>query len=263
MRERAIGLSYLYLWYIYRVYQTNGYKCLSPANIRRGELKNIVSCRVKYEEGFVQIGPGRIITKPELLWTTADKAIIIPTDYSLCIGFSLQSGTLLLLQCFWNYLIKLVAGARFMSSKEFKVYIIWTIASNNLSLNNNKCAHTTIIESFIISMLGVVSHFRFRRLLNQLKDKNDTAFMTHRIRYYQDLNLVLSVSLFLFSTALITLTADGLTETKKLNRSKFYSDFLICNVNVLLMAIWIIVILILHPKPETRETTTPDVKNIV
>ena len=34
-------------------------------------------------------------------------------------------GTLLLLQCFWNYLIKLVAGARFMSSKEFKVYIIW------------------------------------------------------------------------------------------------------------------------------------------
>lgn len=124
--ERAIGLSYLYLWYIYRVYQTNGYKCLSPANIRRGELKSIVtillffmipfqlyygtlqiiismiiitnrsitdivSCRVKYEEGFVQIGPGRIITKPELLWTTADKAIIIPTDYSLCIGFSLQS----------------------------------------------------------------------------------------------------------------------------------------------------------------------------
>lgn len=81
-------------------------------------------------------------------------------------------------------------------------------------------------------MLGVVSHFRFRRLLNQLKDKNDTAFMTHRIRYYQDLNLVLSVSLFLFSTALITLSADGLTETKKLNRSKFYSDFLICNGNL-------------------------------
>lgn len=103
-------------------------------------LVDIVSCRVKYEEGFVQIGPGRIITKPELLWTKADKDIIIPTDYSICIGFSLQTyvvdllifffnipnrGTLLLLQCFWNYLIKLVAGARFMSSKEFKVYIIW------------------------------------------------------------------------------------------------------------------------------------------
>ncbi|RCH78492.1 hypothetical protein CU098_006686, partial [Rhizopus stolonifer] len=78
---------------------------------------------VKYQEGFIQVGPGHIITKPELLWTKADKEIIIPTDYSICIGFSLQTGTLLLLQCFWNYLIKLVVGARFMSSKEFKVYI--------------------------------------------------------------------------------------------------------------------------------------------
>lgn len=59
--------------------------------ITKLSITDIVSCRVKYEEGFVQIGPGRIITKPELLWTTADKAIIIPTDYSLCIGFSLQS----------------------------------------------------------------------------------------------------------------------------------------------------------------------------
>lgn len=55
------------------------------------QLVDIVSCRVKYEEGFVQIGPGRIITKPELLWTKADKDIIIPTDYSICIGFSLQT----------------------------------------------------------------------------------------------------------------------------------------------------------------------------
>ncbi|KAG1139291.1 hypothetical protein G6F61_009403 [Rhizopus arrhizus] len=206
---------------------------------------DIVSCRVKYEEGFVQIGPGRIITKPELLWTKADKTIIIPTDYSLCIGFSLQTGTLLLLQCFWNYLIKLVAGARFMSSKEFKVYIIWTIVN---------------------IILFPVLQFNFSRKIYDFTYKEimpELFYGLGKIRYYQDLNLVLSVSLFLFSTALITLSADGLTETKKLNRSKFYSDFLICNVNVLLMAIWTIVILILHPKPETRETTTPDVKNIV
>lgn len=64
---------------------------ISMIIITKLSITDIVSCRVKYEEGFVQIGPGRIITKPELLWTTADKAIIIPTDYSLCIGFSLQS----------------------------------------------------------------------------------------------------------------------------------------------------------------------------
>lgn len=129
----------------------------------------ITSCRVKYEEGFVKVF-GHIFGKPETLWTQADRNLIIPTgkhlhyiiatiklcvycvDYSLCIGFSLQtygiltnptqghfssslfhliltstylSGTLLLLQCFWNYLANSVARANFMSSKEFKLYIIW------------------------------------------------------------------------------------------------------------------------------------------
>ncbi|RCH98273.1 hypothetical protein CU097_014587 [Rhizopus azygosporus] len=294
--QRAVGLVYIYIWYIYRVYQTNGFKCLSFASFKRLELKtivtgliffmipfqlyyDIVSCRVKYEEGFVQIGPGRIITKPELLWTKADKDIIIPTDYSICIGFSLQTGTLLLLQCFWNYLIKLVAGARFMSSKEFKVYIIWTIVNIilfpvlqfNFSRKIYDYTYKEImpelvygIELLAISMLGVVSHFRFRRLLYQLKDHNDSAFMTSRIRYYQDLNLILSVALFLFSSALVVLTVDGLTEAKRLNRNKFDSDFLICNVNVGMMAVWIIVILVLHPKTETKEVVAVETaKNMV
>ncbi|KAG1445419.1 hypothetical protein G6F56_009923 [Rhizopus delemar] len=165
-----------------------------------------------------------------------------------------------------------------MGSKEFKVYIIWTIVNiilypllqYNFSRNIYNFTYKEImpelfygLELFIISMLGVVSHFRFRRLLIQLKAKKDTAFMTSRIQYYQDLNLVLSVSLFLFSTFLITLCADGLTETKRLNRNKFYSDFFICNVNVMMMSIWTIVILIFYPKNEMKETTTPDVKNIV
>ncbi|KAI9280063.1 hypothetical protein BY458DRAFT_531909 [Sporodiniella umbellata] len=224
--QRATGLSYIYLWYIYRMYKTEGYKCLS--------FDNILSCRVKYQEGYVQVGPGHIITKPEILWTKADKEIIVPTNYSICIGFSLQTGTLLLLQCFWNYLMKLVTGEPFMSSKEFKVYIIWTL--------------------LVISLLGVVSHFRFRRFLILLKAKRDTAVMTNRIHYYKDLNLLLSVSLFIFSVFLITLCADGLSTTKKLNKSKFYSDFFICNVNVVMMSIWTIVILIFHPKNELKET---------
>ncbi|CEI86369.1 hypothetical protein RMCBS344292_00811 [Rhizopus microsporus] len=254
--QRAVGLVYIYIWYIYRVYQTNGFKCLSFASFKRLELKtivtgliffmipfqlyyDIVSCRVKYEEGFVQIGPGRIITKPELLWTKADKDIIIPTDYSICIGFSLQTGTLLLLQCFWNYLIKLVAGARFMSSKEFKVYIIWTIVN---------------------IILFPVLQFNFSRKIYDYTYKEIMPELVYGI----DLNLILSIALFLFSSALIVLTVDGLTEAKRLNRNKFDSDFLICNVNVCMMAVWIIVILVLHPKTETKEAVAVETtKNMV
>ncbi|KAG1043124.1 hypothetical protein G6F55_012346 [Rhizopus delemar] len=216
--------------------------------------------RVKYEEGFVQIAPGHIITKPELLWTKADKDIIIPTDYSLCIGFSLQTQV--------NN-----ERAKFMSSNEFKIYIAWTIVNIilfpvlqfNFSRNIYDFTYKEImpqlvygIELLIIAMLGVVSHFRFKRLLKNLKHEINGVFMTSRIQHYQDLNIVLSMTLFLFSISMVTLTADGLTQTKRLNQSKFYADFLICNVNVLMAAIWVPVILILHPKNGTRRSFALD-----
>lgn len=37
----------------------------------------------------------------------------------------IYSGTLVLLQCFWNYLANSVAKASFMSSREFMFYIFW------------------------------------------------------------------------------------------------------------------------------------------
>lgn len=39
---------------------------------------DITSCKVKYDEGFVQI-LGHIVTKPEFLWTQADRDLITPT----------------------------------------------------------------------------------------------------------------------------------------------------------------------------------------
>jgi len=38
----------------------------------------MASCKVKYEEGYVQMF-GHIVTKPEFLWTQADRDLITPT----------------------------------------------------------------------------------------------------------------------------------------------------------------------------------------
>ncbi|CEP11027.1 hypothetical protein [Parasitella parasitica] len=231
---------------------------------------DIASTRVKYDEGMVNI-LGHIVTKPDSLWTKADRNLITPTDYSLCVGFSLQIGTLLLLQCFWKYLAKLVAGARFMSSKEFKFYIIMTLVNIilfpilqfNFSRDHYDPTYkevmpqfvygigtaefeyitsdprlTLLVELFIISILGGVSHFRFKRLLGKSKDKDDGQFITHKMRYFQDLNLLLSVSLFLFALCFIILCTDALTIQK---------------LNILCVVIWTTVILIFHPKKKFEE----------
>ncbi|KAI9347905.1 hypothetical protein BD770DRAFT_413511 [Pilaira anomala] len=223
---------------------------------------HIVSCRVKYEEGFVEIH-GIIITKPEFLWTEADRNLVTPTDYSLCVGFSLQIGTLLLLQCFWKYLANLVARARFMSSKEFKFYIIMTIVNiilfpvlqYNFTREIYNYTYREIMpqlvygcELLLISFLGGVSHFRFKKLLSNSQHQNDSQFITTRMKYFQDLNMLLSISLFIFSMSFIILSGDGLTVKKSINRSKFWADLFICNINILIIVIWTMVILILHPK---------------
>lgn len=132
--ERAIGLTYVFCWFLYRIQTTGGFECLYYSKFRRGELKSIVtalilvmipfqlyygnvssylllidallaavvvgksgltllfvdflkidiaSCKVKYEEGYVQI-LGHIVTKPEFLWTQADRDLVTPTGKVSC-----------------------------------------------------------------------------------------------------------------------------------------------------------------------------------
>ncbi|OAD02530.1 hypothetical protein MUCCIDRAFT_164461 [Mucor lusitanicus CBS 277.49] len=94
--QRAVGLSYVLFWFIHRIHTTGGFSCLYFSKLKRGELKSIVtilifvmlpfqlyydmaSCKVKYEEGYVQM-LGHIVTKPEFLWTQADRDLITPTE---------------------------------------------------------------------------------------------------------------------------------------------------------------------------------------
>jgi hypothetical protein len=47
-------------------------------------LIDITSVKIKYEEGFANV-LGHVFTKPEVMWTIADKSLVIPTgnDFDL------------------------------------------------------------------------------------------------------------------------------------------------------------------------------------
>lgn len=64
---------------------------------------------------------------------------------------------------------------------------------------------------FIIALLGVVSHFRFRKLIFQTRDSTNGKAITSKIAYFQDLNALLTVSLLIDGACFIILSADGLT----------------------------------------------------
>jgi hypothetical protein len=77
---------------------------------------------------------------------------------------------------------------------------------------------------FIIALLGVVSHFRFRKLIYQTRDSTNGKSITNKIAYFQDLNALLTVCLLLDGACFIILSADGLT-------SKFYISFLLKRID--------------------------------
>ncbi|CAO3646468.1 unnamed protein product [Mucor fragilis] len=245
---------------------------------------DITSVKIKYEEGFANV-LGNIFTKPEQMWTKADKALVIPTEYSLVIGFSLQTGTLVLLQCFWNYLANSVAKRNFMSSKEFMFYICWTFSSfiifPLLQYNFSRSIYDPTIkeiipemvygiELFIVACLGVVSHFRFKKLLRNSRDTPNGRSITQKVLYFQEINIVLSTVLCGHGTLLTILSCDGLTAPKYLNIHKFWADFFICNINMCAVITWLCMILIFHPKhnhsieavPGTDEAYTEDSNKI-
>ncbi|KAI8352163.1 hypothetical protein EDC96DRAFT_485269 [Choanephora cucurbitarum] len=237
---------------------------------------DITSVKIKYEEGFADL-LGRIFTKPEIMWTKADRNLVVPTEYSLCIGFSLQTGTLVLLQCFWNYLSNSVAKKSFMSSKEFMFYICWTFSSfiifpllqYNFSRDVYEATYKEIIpemvygiELFIVACLGVVSHFRFKKLLRSSRNTVNGRSIQQKVLYFQEINIILSTVLFGHGTLLTILSCDGLTKRKFLNIHKFTADFFICNINMCAVITWLCMILIFHPKhnlsPEANSDENTD-----
>ncbi|CAO3592312.1 unnamed protein product [Absidia cylindrospora] len=97
-------------------------------------------------------------------------------NYIQCVTFSLQVSILLLLQMFWNYLSNTVAKKNFMSSKEFTVYIVWTIGTIAMfPILQYFYKHTHLeevvpqtaysCEVLVVAILGFRNHAPFNRLI--------------------------------------------------------------------------------------------------
>ncbi|KAG2186414.1 hypothetical protein INT43_002852 [Umbelopsis isabellina] len=279
--QRAVSLVFLYVWGGYRIIKLDRLQCMRPSRLKQGELKSIftylvligipaqlyydfTSIKIKYEEGFMELpGPDNtteIMTKPEQYWSAADEDLVIPTDYSLCVGFAIQTGTLFLLQCFWQYLVNSVVKASFLYSWEFKLYITWFFVSLalfpvlqwNFSRPQYDITYKEVIpelvygiELFVIGVIGIFTHYRFKRLIKQTRDSLDSQTVLVKLKYFSDLNQLLTCMLLISGSAFIILSTDHLTTSMYLNAHN--ADLLICIANFTVVNAWFIMVLIFHP----------------
>ncbi|KAG2235472.1 hypothetical protein INT48_007870 [Thamnidium elegans] len=143
----------------------------------------MVLTSIKYSEDYIVIpGTSIIIANPFEYWTEKHKFASQAVDYVECVNLSMQTGVLILLPCFWNYLSNIVTKRSFMSSLEFKFYIAWAIASMiafpvlQYNFRKSELLRETVlllaysVEEFIISCLGIRSNKRFNRTLKVFRN---------------------------------------------------------------------------------------------
>ncbi|KAI9348835.1 hypothetical protein BD770DRAFT_446206 [Pilaira anomala] len=224
---------------------------------------DVFSTYIKYTEGFI-VYEGNIISKPFELWSATHKKNMIAMDYIECVTFSLQVGVFCLMQSFWNYLSNTVARKSFMGSFEFKFYIVWALLSmamfpilqwvyrNDITKREGVPQLAYGVEALAAALLGIRSHFRFKRIIG-LSQKNNGASnkaIVTRLAYFKDMNALVSIILFFYAISFIILCVDGLTETRIINKSKFATDTIIANANICIVFLWLLLISIFHPRPQ-------------
>ncbi|ORY99061.1 hypothetical protein BCR43DRAFT_435997 [Syncephalastrum racemosum] len=183
-------------------------------------------------------------------------------DYMQCVTFSFHTSVFFLMQCFWNYLSNNVAKKSFMSSFEFKFYILWALGSMAMfpvlqwRFRNDELLSEVVPqfayggEVLITACLGIRSNFRFKRIIAGAKRSQNSSHVSvvNRLTYFKEMNFFLTIGLFSYGASFVILCADGLTPSMTINSNKLATDILICNANMCVVIIWLLFISIFHPR---------------
>ncbi|CAG8561982.1 14108_t:CDS:2 [Rhizophagus irregularis] len=275
--ERSVHDIYIWIWFIVHVWRCDRFASLSWKRISSLELKSfvtlfilialplgsfydIVSTKITYIEGFYKFQNNAIRGKPRYLWSEDDKLWFIPSYYIFMTGLSFQTVTLFLLQCFWNYLTNSIAQTSFISRGEFAVYIVWGIISVSIYpilpyvFSKNEILLEAIpqlvyaTQLLILVLLGIRTHLKFLELIKLTSSYKNSANIIAKIRYFIDMNKLLTISLIVTTVSYYLLSIDLLTSAKIINNSKVASDLLAAHVNFASVIEWLALILIFYPR---------------
>jgi hypothetical protein len=163
---------------------------------------DIGSARLKYLEGFwTNPKTQEIQAKPAQAWTEEDILHVEPLYYTLACSLSLQNCAFFLLQAFWSYISKSVTKSSFMSSFEFKVYLVASCGAVVLFptvqyLFRNDFVYREVVPHsifcillFTTGALGLRVHFRLVALIKNasITINESTLSVLEKLEYFKDM----------------------------------------------------------------------------
>ncbi|ORX62661.1 hypothetical protein DM01DRAFT_1330790 [Hesseltinella vesiculosa] len=286
--ERTFVYVYLGAYLIYSLAKYDRFESLRPSKIFSGELKSILTILlllmtliqatadvtvtyIKYTEGFTApFGPaGPVMATPYVMWRYDLQMLSDGINYVQCVAFSIETSLFFLVQCFWNYLSNSIVKRGFMSSSEFRFYVVWALCSMALFpvlqwvYRNDELKREVIpqmaysVETMITSIVGIRNNRRFRRLINSVQKKNAPAVILAKLSYFKIMNNFICLILFLYGSSFFILCVDGLT-TKTIAANKFASDVVISNANICVVFYYLLFIMTFHPRRQFNTNTNND-----
>ncbi|KAF9904607.1 hypothetical protein EC991_002536 [Linnemannia zychae] len=271
--HRAVSTSWFYIWFLFYVSRWNRFEAF---RLRRLQRYDIGSARIKYVEGFwTNPKTHEIQSKPAQAWTEQDILHVEPLYYTLACSLSLQNCAFFLLQAFWSYISKSVTKSSFMSSFEFKIYVVASCFAVALFptvqyLFRNDFVYREVIPHLIFSILlfttgalGLRVHFRLVALIKNaaLTLNESTLDVLEKLEYFKDMNVILTFSVFACSFSLGIVAGDGISPNPKIAANKFASDLLITNLNFFQVIIWVTLTLIFYPRKSVVNETVGSYHN--
>ncbi|KAK3811722.1 MAG: hypothetical protein JOS17DRAFT_762917 [Linnemannia elongata] len=278
--HRAVSTSWFYVWFLFYVSRWDRFEAFRWRRLQRFELRSVVSvlvllslglqlvydigsARLKYIEGFwTNPKTHEIQSKPAQAWTTEDMLHVEPLYYTLACSLSLQNCAFFLLQAFWSYISKSVTKSSFMSSFEFKVYLVASCGAVVLFptiqyLFRNDFVYREVVPHLIFCILlfttgalGLRVHFRLVALIKNasITMNESTLSVLEKLEYFKDMNVILTFSVFACSFSLGIVAVDGISPHPTIAGNKFASDLLITNLNFFQVIIWVTLTLIFYPR---------------
>ncbi|KAK9765377.1 hypothetical protein K7432_006340 [Basidiobolus ranarum] len=250
--DRCVCNLAVTVWVLYRIFSSSaGISGFIPfRRLLNGDLKPIITLLltfslilvitsdalatlVKYQEGFINVNT-IVISKPKTMWQPINLKLSKIADSLLNFSFAFLTSSLFLLHSFWHFMVKTLTRMSFMSSLEFRLYLVYSFLSLALYPTLqfwylHDTAKATVIPQFAFCAEGcfivISAAFNHVRLRTVLREISTASRSPSHVSQFLQTNLWLGLSLTLMWVSLLIVNVEFIGFVG--NPSKFTSDLLL------------------------------------
>ncbi|KAI0061872.1 hypothetical protein BV25DRAFT_1826161 [Artomyces pyxidatus] len=281
----AILASLFLAFFVYHLWSYDKFQCLLwNAGRQPGAFKRVMTYSyflsvpllvvfgvgitiLKFQEGFISMRDAEIIIpKPVDLWQKGHRHVLLGLYFVFSVAWASEQVTHFEELTFWLFLLDQGPEKReWFSSWEYRLWycscvctilgmpLTTLVARHNMDTIDAWIFLVGSLSSTVTNVLFLYVLFRFPAFLRHVKAEGADPEVVVRLSTFYELNLVRMIFRFAASLPLLILAADGIRGNHPIDRSQFWSDFLLMISAIGQFISSSITLMIFFPRSVTKE----------